>query len=304
MASTALRQEPPKMGLAQSRIHTEGCGSAESRRQSRSSRGRRGRQPSRTRSQLCESTASRRCCFNWAFHSCFCRIRIRIRTHLSTQIPEDQTLRNDYSQYFVDSGAGRLPGNAVRNPGEETRFDEYPKLKRLVQVKDSLVTSVAHPPTYLCADLKESLVSFTGPSHRQSRHSAQGSQTHSSHSSRTPSASQTPQNQAIELEPDSTIDRSDANKDDSANSISPASFHLTSLTPIKYDVVLIDPPLETYEWEAIPNSAPSAGRPWTWDEIAALPVPQVAAKERSVLPPIDPRDVSWLTCDELLFLQL
>lgn len=134
----------------------------------------------------------------------------------------EKTLRNDYSQHFVDSG--QLPGNAVRNPSAELRFEEYPKLQRLVQLKDSLVNSIAHPPTYLQADLRPSLQSY-----RTLR--------------------------------------------------SPETFHLGSLIPVKYDVVLVDPPLEAYEWEGQPSAM---GQTWSWDNIAALPVPQVAAKESFV----------------------
>ncbi len=146
---------------------------------------------------------------------------------------QEHTLRNDYSQHFVDTGAGELPGNAVRNPSSSSRFDEYPKLKRLVQLKDSLVTRVAHPPTYLQADLRPSLEPFRDPSRP------------------------------------------------------PTQFHLGSLIPVKYDVVLIDPPLEAYEWEASPVASTSAKTDtspstWSWEEIAALPVPQLAAKESFV----------------------
>ncbi|SJX66171.1 related to KAR4-transcription factor required for gene regulation in response to pheromones [Sporisorium reilianum f. sp. reilianum] len=146
---------------------------------------------------------------------------------------EEHTLRNDYSQHFVDTGAGQLPGNAVRNPSPSSRFQEYPKLQRLVQLKDALVTRVAHPPTYLQADLRPSLGSFRDPSRSSDQ------------------------------------------------------FHLGSLIPVKYDVVLIDPPLEAYEWEASPAastsaSAGTASATWSWEEIATLPVPQLAAKESFV----------------------
>ncbi len=110
----------------------------------------------------------------------------------------------------------------MRNPDASTRFDEYPKLKRLVELKDALVTRAAHPPTFLHADLRPSLLPFRDPR---------------------------------------TVGK----------------FHLGSLIPIKYDVVLIDPPLEAYAWEATPT-APT----WTWGEIAALPIPNLAAKESFV----------------------
>lgn len=43
-----------------------------------------------------------------------------------------------------------------------------------------------------------------------------------------------------------------------------------------YDVILIDPPLESYRWDE-PCLPP--GPSWTWDEIASLPVPQLAARD-------------------------
>ncbi len=143
---------------------------------------------------------------------------------------QEHTLRNDYSQHFVDTGAGELPGNAVRNPSASSRFDEYPKLKRLVQLKDSLVTYVAHPPIYLQTDLRPSLGPFRDPSRSSDQ------------------------------------------------------FHLGSLIPVKYDVVLIDPPLEAYDWESAPcaSTCSTAASTWSWEEIAALPIPQLAAKESFV----------------------
>jgi len=51
------------------------------------------------------------------------------------------------------------------------------------------------------------------------------------------------------------------------------SFELPSLLPVKYDCILIDPPLEEYT-KSHPTHAPS--KPWTWDEIAELPIPQIA----------------------------
>ncbi|WFC97920.1 mRNA (2'-O-methyladenosine-N(6)-)-methyltransferase [Malassezia yamatoensis] len=46
------------------------------------------------------------------------------------------------------------------------------------------------------------------------------------------------------------------------------------LRGIPYDMMIIDPPLESYSWDE-----PSLSREpvWSWDEIAALPVPQLAA---------------------------
>jgi N6-adenosine-specific RNA methylase IME4 len=136
-------------------------------------------------------------------------------------IPAESTVRNDYSQHFVDTGAGDLPGNAVCNPEKSNRFQEYPKLKRLVEIKSDILASVSHPPIYLQADLSSS----------------------------------------------TTV------------SSSVEAFHLAHLLPIKFDVAIIDPPLESYEWESVPSGGEEARRVWSWEQVAALPVPQIMAKE-------------------------
>ncbi|UZJ52324.1 hypothetical protein CBS101457_001644 [Exobasidium rhododendri] len=136
-------------------------------------------------------------------------------------VPAELTVRNDYSQHFVDTGAGQSPGNAVGNPGKLSRFVEYPKLKRLVEAKSEILSSTSHPPVYLQADLTASLTFPT----------------------------------------------------------SSTSFHLARLLPIKYDVVIVDPPLESYEWESVPGNRESDSRIWSWDQIASLPMPQIMAKE-------------------------
>lgn len=144
-------------------------------------------------------------------------------------------------------------------------LDRYPKLKRLVALKNALVTSVAHPPTFLRADLRQSL----GPPSNASRRNLSG-----------------PRGAASALQGENS---------GASGTITPAgvlgsapsreSFHLASLLPIKYDALLIDPPLEIYEWES-PTSAvdtgPGTGGTWSWADVAALPVPLLAAKESFV----------------------
>lgn len=53
---------------------------------------------------------------------------------------------------------------------------------------------------------------------------------------------------------------------------------------LKFDVIMVDAPLEAYEWEdpraGMAAEAYSEDAPWTWEEIASLPVPVLAAKER------------------------
>lgn len=71
----------------------------------------------------------------------------------------------------------------------------YPRLRHLLDLKRDLINASAIPPTYLCADLRDTL----GPP---------------------------PPVKAAQ---------------------SPGSpFHLATLMPVKYDVVLIDPPLNCY----------------------------------------------------------
>lgn len=59
---------------------------------------------------------------------------------------------NDYSQNFVDTG--HRPQNFIRDVGLADRFEEYPKLRELIRLKNDLVTRTAHPPMYLKADLE------------------------------------------------------------------------------------------------------------------------------------------------------
>ncbi|KAI7947388.1 hypothetical protein MJO28_009296 [Puccinia striiformis f. sp. tritici] len=139
-------------------------------------------------------------------------------------IPEEETIRNDYSLNYVLTGS--RPSNHIQNTALETRFAEYPKLKKLSQLKRSLVASHAHPPTYIQADLR--------------------------------------------------TDR-------------PNSFNLLDLSPARFDVILIDPPLEEYveTYPDLPIKDPSisgCGGPkgeerdfWNWEELESLPLPQIAA---------------------------
>ncbi|POW14840.1 hypothetical protein PSTT_02630 [Puccinia striiformis] len=135
-------------------------------------------------------------------------------TNYDIQIPEEETIRNDYSLNYVLTGS--RPSNHIQNTALETRFAEYPKLKKLSQLKRSLVASHAHPPTYIQADL-----------------------------------------------------RSDR----------PNSFNLLDLSPARFDVILIDPPLEEYveTYPDLPIKDPSisgCGGPkgeerdfWNWEEL-------------------------------------
>lgn len=59
---------------------------------------------------------------------------------------------NDYCQHFVDTG--QRPQNFIRDVGLADRFEEYPKLRELIKLKDELIATTATPPMYLKCDLK------------------------------------------------------------------------------------------------------------------------------------------------------
>lgn len=57
---------------------------------------------------------------------------------------------NDYCQHFVDTG--QRPQNFIRDVGLADRFEEYPKLRELIRLKDELISETATPPMYLQCD--------------------------------------------------------------------------------------------------------------------------------------------------------
>ncbi|KAH3745173.1 N6-adenosine-methyltransferase non-catalytic subunit [Pelomyxa schiedti] len=73
--------------------------------------------------------------------------------HSSVISPElsSPRIRNDYSQHFVDTG--QRPQNFIRDIGLKDRFSEYPKLEKLVKLKDRAVEASAPPAMWLSADL-------------------------------------------------------------------------------------------------------------------------------------------------------
>lgn len=58
---------------------------------------------------------------------------------------------NDYCQHYVDTG--QRPQNFIRDYELHDRFEEYPKLKELIRLKDELIARTATPPMYLKCDL-------------------------------------------------------------------------------------------------------------------------------------------------------
>ncbi|KAA1466847.1 MT-A70-domain-containing protein [Dentipellis sp. KUC8613] len=67
--------------------------------------------------------------------------------HYNNYVPEEETIRNDYSQRYVDGG--EWPQNWVLGSEPERRFEEYPKQQRLLALKKASVTEYALPPAYL-----------------------------------------------------------------------------------------------------------------------------------------------------------
>eukprot|EP01066_Platyproteum_vivax_P019073 Platyproteum_vivax@DN7623_c1_g1_i3.p1 len=61
-------------------------------------------------------------------------------------------IRNDYCQHFVDTG--ERPQNFIRDADPKTRFQEFPKLQRLVELKKEVIDCRATPHMCLKADLR------------------------------------------------------------------------------------------------------------------------------------------------------
>jgi mRNA (2'-O-methyladenosine-N6-)-methyltransferase len=56
-------------------------------------------------------------------------------------VPEEETIRNDYSQRYVDTG--EWPQNWVLGADPDKRFEEYPKQQRLLALKKSRCGSIS-----------------------------------------------------------------------------------------------------------------------------------------------------------------
>ncbi|XP_056301303.1 N6-adenosine-methyltransferase non-catalytic subunit [Danio aesculapii] len=123
----------------------------------------------------------------------------------STFLKGTQSLNphNDYCQHFVDTG--HRPQNFIRDGGLADRFEEYPKQRELIRLKDELISATNTPPMYLQAD--------------------------------------------------------------------PDTFDLRDLK-CKFDVILIEPPLEEYYRESgiIANE-----RFWNWDDIMKLNIEEISS---------------------------
>lgn len=65
--------------------------------------------------------------------------------HLHTaQDNQSKNPHNDYAQHFVDTG--ERSQNFIHDASVEDRFEEYPKLKELIQRKDEHIDRLASPP--------------------------------------------------------------------------------------------------------------------------------------------------------------
>lgn len=65
---------------------------------------------------------------------------------------KEKGMKNDYSQYFVDTG--QRPQNFIRDIEPSERFREYPKLDELIKHKNDLIKKRNHPPIYLKEDIR------------------------------------------------------------------------------------------------------------------------------------------------------
>ncbi|CAF1048120.1 unnamed protein product [Rotaria sordida] len=63
----------------------------------------------------------------------------------------DEAPNNDYSQQFVN--ISQRPQNYIRDAGLQNRFEEYPKLRELIRLKDEYIDKTNPPPMYLRCDL-------------------------------------------------------------------------------------------------------------------------------------------------------
>eukprot|EP00434_Breviolum_minutum_P014808 symbB.v1.2.013056.t1/scaffold907.1/size153227/1 len=60
--------------------------------------------------------------------------------------------RNDYCQTFIDTGL--RPQNFIRDLDYQNRYSEYPKIQRLIKLKDDILAKRASPGMSLKCDLK------------------------------------------------------------------------------------------------------------------------------------------------------
>nr|XP_018263032.1 uncharacterized protein I303_04522 [Kwoniella dejecticola CBS 10117]OBR85190.1 hypothetical protein I303_04522 [Kwoniella dejecticola CBS 10117] len=64
-------------------------------------------------------------------------------------VKEEETIRNDYSAWFGRSGSGRLPSIYILGAKDQEICEEYPALKKLMNLKSELVENHTHSPLHL-----------------------------------------------------------------------------------------------------------------------------------------------------------
>jgi hypothetical protein len=70
-----------------------------------------------------------------------------IQDYLPTPISKSKLPKNNYSQQFIET---RLrPQNYVKDSDFTARFEEYPKLRELIEKKDDIVNKYASHPMYM-----------------------------------------------------------------------------------------------------------------------------------------------------------
>jgi len=157
-------------------------------------------------------------------------------------------------------------------------------------MKDIQIIKSKRNPTFLRADLKHSLLPFgefenlfrvveeNETSNQEPREEAQEEEEEEEivqeDLDRMTSSSET-----IKSSQEEISQYLPSNSTSKPNENLPKPFHLTQLSPLKFDVIIIDPPLEAYEWESIPSTSEEVSKTWSWKEISDLPIPSLAAKE-------------------------
>jgi len=69
------------------------------------------------------------------------------------QVSEKFLMRNDYCQTFIDTG--QRPQNFIRDLDYQSRYSEYPKIERLIKLKQDILAKRATPSMSLKCDLRE-----------------------------------------------------------------------------------------------------------------------------------------------------
>ncbi|OCF74332.1 hypothetical protein I204_04703 [Kwoniella mangroviensis CBS 8886] len=69
--------------------------------------------------------------------------------NVTNYVKEEETIRNDYCDWFGRSEENEFPSNWILGARDEEICEEYPALKKLMNLKSSLVSTHSHPPLYL-----------------------------------------------------------------------------------------------------------------------------------------------------------